>query len=308
MKTRFLCFAFGLAFFILAEYSYGMFAPLLPYEAVNSAYHKETGKDLPRSMAFLYQDGSSSTQRRMFSSKNTRTFYHHDDDDAVEELIESVENICGPSDKKISLSDIQETWYQIWWESRTPLTYDIKLYLLGNDSLPAFPIIQAVGQYNGTLYKDDKGRLAYIVNRTSTFFFPNGTQAPTTIQTGAFLFKQRCGKAEPELCGVDFELAGSGLYGNSMGISGGLPIYRNVLNTAGGITADSYNTAPVASGVGSDGGNGANYYVTLIDQVTQEVELKIYSTFNVIDPSTGDMVLWGFQLAKGTQSIPGLPI
>lgn len=197
-------------------------------------------------------------------------------------------------------------------ESRYPNTYVIKFYTEDSDHLPLFPILEAVGEFNSSLVCSRDRGCAFL-NARSTQFIINGTKMPPVYDQALFLFKDPGTNAAKELCGFDTQNLESGLYGYSYPSPfgdkniAGIPIFNNVLNRRGVVTADSFATSTRANGVGgAEAGIGANYYNTF--QLINSTTTEIHSMFLLPDPLSGKVLLWGFQYTTYTIPVPGLAI
>lgn len=289
--------------------------PIIHYDVVNDAYLRKTGKTLPRGIAGIID----SPHEKSFERVTTEEVCPPDDPSCIpiDDLIDLAHTLCGKQ-PKVYPSDVQERWPLAWLESRHPSTYELVLHANGPNGLPSVPILSTYGDFNSSLVCTANGGCSFL-NARSTQYLINGTLTPKVYDQALFLFKEPSAKAAKELCGFDTALAGTGLYGNSakpiFGNSdiGGMPIFNNVANRRGMVTADSFSTSTLANGVGgSEAGIGANYYNTYqtLNQMdlTYTTTTEISSMFLLSDPATGKVLLWGFQHTTYTLPVPGLPI
>lgn len=274
--------------------SWGMMFPYLDDEIISEAYAQATNQT---------KRNISPTRSRILS----RTVPILNETE-ISALIDVAEDVCGRSEK-IYPADIKESWPQAWLESRFPMTYILKLYIPDSDGLPLFPILTSFGDFNSSLVKSSNRRFAFLNERTTTFQFLNGTTVFAGTDQALFVFRRKCNTAPAELCGIDTALDGSGTYGNAEGVVGGISIFKNVLNDQGLNTADTFTSNVPSSGSGADGGVGSNYYIVNNDPDASTTTLTIYSSFDIIDPTTGNIVLYARQITTtGPQPVPGLPI
>jgi len=255
------------------------------------------------------------------TNQSTRSLYHHPlrnvhqsrtiptlNQYAIDELIDMAEGICGPSES-IYPREIKEHWSQAWLESRFPMSYVLRIYIPGPDGTPLFPIIKTYGDFNSSLVRNSKGRYAFLNERSTIFEFLNGTTTPPVYDQALFTFRRDCKTAPVELCGIDTALANTGTFGNAAGITEGMPIFKNILNKEGLMTADTFTTSVPSAGTGADAGVGGNYYNVVTDATTNEVTINIDSLFDLVNPANGEVLLIGYQkTTTGPQPIPALPI
>lgn len=269
----------------------GVMFPVYDYDILNDAYHTHTGEQLRRGMGNV-------------RSNLPRTLPELDQDD-IDDLIDAAEDACGLGNKVYPI-DIKESWPQIWLETRMPLSYKLNIYFPSPaDDLPFIKILSAFGDFNSSLIKSSKKTFAILSERTSQFLFDNGTITPPTKDQAVFVFRRSGAGAAAELCGIDTALVGTGTYGKSEGIIGSSPIFKNVLNDQGLNTADTFTTNVPSTGTGADAGVGSNYYITSNDADAGTTSITIYSSFDLIDPSTGRISLYTRQVSIGTQDVPG---
>lgn len=215
-----------------------------------------------------------------------------------------------PNAPQVGLERIQREWPQFWLESRAPFNYSLKVYLPDADGNYGIPILQFVGQFNTTTEcRFDLGCVFFNRRSTSTVNFTDGSLSPPVFDQALFI------PTNPgESVGVDIALSGSGVYGEAgytvFGPQTNIPVFRNVVNRGGLLTADTFSTD--ISPIGGDAGVGANYYwkTTTTDPVTQQsvAHIKIQSAFHILDPVTKAVLLLGDQRTTTSFPISGLPI
>jgi hypothetical protein len=282
--------------FLLVGCVSGMMFPVLDMDTLAEVVAEHTNQST-RSLAFH-------PLRKIHQSRTIPVL----NQSAIDELIDVAESICGPSES-IYPREIKEHWPQAWLESRFPMTFVLRIYLPAPDGTPLFPIIKTFGDFNSSLVRNSEGRYAFLNERSTSFEFLNGTTTPPVFDQALFTFRRDCDTAPVELCGIDTALGGTGTFGNAPGITEGMPIFKNILNKEGLMTADTFTTSVPSAGTGADAGVGANYYNVLTDATTNEVGIEIDSLFNLVNPANGEVLLIGYQKTiTGPQPIPALPI
>lgn len=215
-----------------------------------------------------------------------------------------------PDANLIGLERMQRNYPHFWLESRTPLNYSLKIYVPDADGNWGFPILQNVGDFNTSLEcRSGVGCVVLSDRSTSTVSPVDGTLSEPTFSQSIFLPIGH-GRA----VGFEGQLVGSGIFSQEdatvFGPSTNIPVFRNVVNRGSVSTIDTFSTD--ISPNGGDVGVGSNHYwtETSVDPVTQAitVNIKIQSTFYVIDPATKGPILYADQRTEGSVQAFGLPV
>jgi hypothetical protein len=287
----------------------------MPYATVNDAYRQATGRSLPSGVAGVVQRSDNS----IFRHRHVHQSCAPEDETCIpiRNLIDLAITLCG-KEEKVYPADVRDKWPQAWIETQAPALWSFDLFLSGADGLPGVKILHMFGEFNSSLVCNKENGCVLLNSRKTQFLIGNVTTPPTYDQA-LFLFKEPAKGGARELCGVDTVLIGTGLYGNAptppFGSDEviGTPIFNNVVNRNGLVTADTFGTSALANGVGgADAGVGSNYYIAYqtlnATSGTSDTHESIYSTFFFPDPASGRLLLWGFQHTHYSIPVPGLPI
>lgn len=255
--------------------------PVMHYDTVNAYYKEFTGNDMPLLKGMI-------TDYNEFSRRTSPL--------DVADYYQMAVGLCG-SGPKIFPDEIMRKYPSFWQESRETQNYISRFDLVDENYLPTIPFITATGFFN-TKIKCINALGCFMFNNRSTTvtIIPYNVTLPTTYDVAAFILKPDGDSSYS--CGFDSSLDGNGYYANSTDEYAKTPIFRNVLNKAGMLTADAFSDADINSGPGADAGWGANKYVATRNIVNRTICNYIFSTFDSPDPLTGLPFFLGRQTTK----------
>jgi hypothetical protein len=262
--------------------------PAFNHDAIAPYYEAFTGKSMP-------------LMGRSVVGEPARRFVR--DSTPVPVLLNIARTLCGPG-PKVFLNDIQTNFPSFWQESRGPSTFEAAFRLPDENLLPGELFLTASGTFNTTAVCNAQNGCFLLVRKsTDVTIVPFNVTLPTEFDTAVFVFSHEPRSA----CGVDDALIDVGFFANSSVQLGRVPIFNNVLNLQGVLTADTFSTADINSGPGGDAGWGSNKYLAIKNITDRTYQNIIISSFDSPDPSTGLPVFLGRQITINQGQIGNAP-